>query len=57
MPAAPDISPDLNSLDAETLRAMVLAQRQELTAQREQLLARDTQIEHLKLLIIQLRRM
>lgn len=57
MPAAPDISPDLNSLDAETLRAVVLAQRQELASQREQLLARDTQIEHLKLLIIQLRRM
>jgi len=43
LPAASDIPPDLNSLDAETLRAMVLA--------------RDTQIEHLKLLIIQLRRM
>ncbi|MBE0658611.1 MAG: IS66 family transposase [Bryobacteraceae bacterium] len=47
----------MNSLDAETLRAVVLAQRQELASQREQLLARDTQIEHLKLLIIQLRRM
>jgi transposase len=57
VPAVPDISPDLNSLDAQTLRAVVLAQRQELASQREQLLARDTQIEHLKLLIIQLRRM
>jgi len=41
---------DLRKLDPETLVALVLAQR-------EQLLSRDTEIEHLKLLIAKLRRM
>lgn len=50
MAAALKTLPDLTDLDADTLRAMVLAQQELLTA-------RDTQIEHLKLLIIQLRRM
>lgn len=49
--AADAVSPsDLNALDAGALRALVLAQRQLIEA-------RDTQIEHLKLLILQLRRM
>src|SRR5215472_12033343 len=41
---------ELKKLDPETLAAMVLAQR-------EQLLNRDAEIEHLKLLIAKLRRM
>jgi transposase len=49
--AAANINPpDLTGLDADALRSMILAQR-------ELLQARETQIEHLKLLIIQLRRM
>lgn len=42
--------PDLNVLDADTLRAMIVAQH-------EQLLSRDHEIEHLKLLIAKLQRM
>ena len=42
--------PDLTSLDADALRSMILSQY-------ELLQARDAQIEHLTLLIIQLRRM
>lgn len=42
--------PDLTGLDTDALRAMILAQH-------DLLQARDMQIEHLKLLIIQLRRM
>lgn len=42
--------PDLNTLDAGTLRAMIVAQH-------EQLLSRDHEIEHLKLLIAKLQRM
>ena len=50
MASAPTTPVDLTGLDAEALRALVVAQR-------EALAARDTQIEHLKLVIIQLRRM
>jgi transposase len=50
MASAPKILPDLTGLDAASLRAMIVAQH-------ELLLTRDTQMEHLKLLIIQLRRM
>jgi transposase len=42
--------PDLNTLDAGALKALILAQH-------EQLLSRDHEIEHLKLLIAKLRRM
>jgi transposase len=42
--------PDLSRLDADTLRAMILAQH-------EQLLSRDQEIERLQLLIAKLRRM
>ena len=42
--------PDLNVLPAETLRALVLAQH-------EQLLSREREIEHLKLLLAKLHRM
>ena len=49
--------PDLSALDHEALKSLVLAQQAELLAQHELLSVRDTQIEHLKLMIIQLRRM
>ena len=42
--------PDLNALDSEALKALVLAQQAELAA-------RQTQIENLKLMIVQLKRM
>src|SRR6266542_6729948 len=42
--------PDLNTLDADALRAMILAQH-------EQLLSHESEIEHLKLLIAKLQRM
>jgi transposase len=48
--AATTAPPDLAGLDAEALRSLILAQH-------ELLQTRQTQIEHLKLLIIQLRRM
>jgi len=42
--------PDLNVLPAEALRALILAQH-------EQLLSREREIEHLKLLLAKLHRM
>jgi transposase len=62
---------DLDQLDAEALKALVLAlheqvfshqkqlttQQEEILSQREQLASRDAEIEHLKLLIAKLRRM
>ncbi len=60
----PTTLPDLNKLDADALKAMLLAsheqftaQQEELLAAREQLLSRDHEIKHLKLLIAKLRRM
>jgi transposase len=49
--------PDLDTLDAETLKALILAQHGQLQSAQEQLLSRDHEIEHLKLLIAKLRRM
>jgi len=56
--------PDLNALDTEGLRALLLAQHNELLQHQEtlreletQLLSRDHEIQHLKLLIAKLRRM
>ena len=63
--------PDLNQLDSEALKALILTlhervfshqkqlttQQQEILSQREQLASRDAEIEHLKLLIAKLRRM
>ena len=46
----PVVAADLRSLNSETLAALVLAQR-------EKLLSRDSEIEHLKLIIAKLRRM
>jgi transposase len=50
MAASPRALPDLNQLDSASLRALILSQH-------EQLLSRDAEIEHLKLLIAKLRRM
>lgn len=56
--------PDLNTLDADALKTLVLSQheqlgvqRDELTATKERLLSRENEIEHLKLLIAKLQRM
>jgi transposase len=63
--------PDLDQLDFEALKALILAlheqvfshrkelstQQEEILSQREQLASRDAEIEHLKLLIAKLRRM
>ncbi len=50
MVAASRALPDLNRLDPTALKALILSQH-------EQLLSRDNEIEHLKLLIAKLRRM
>src|ERR1700758_4603980 len=42
--------PDLNTLPADALRALILAQH-------EQLISREREIEHLKLLLVKLHRM
>ena len=63
--------PDLNQLDSEALKALILVlheqvfshqkqlttQQEEILSQREQLASRDAEIEHLKLLIAKLRRL
>jgi transposase len=49
--------PDLNVLPAEALKALILAQHDQLIATREQLLSRENEIGHLKLLITKLQRM
>jgi hypothetical protein len=48
--------PDLDQLDPQSLKALIRAQHAELLSKDEQLLSRDTEIEHLKLLIAKLRR-
>jgi transposase len=48
--------PDLDLLDAAGLKALVLLQHDELVATKERLLSRESEIEHLKLLIAKLRR-
>src|SRR5690348_3707064 len=56
--------PDLNVLPAEALRALILAQHRQLVSTadqlattQEQLLSREREIEHLKLLLAKLHRM
>jgi len=49
--------PDLNVLPAEALRVLILTQHQELITKDEQLLSREREIEHLKLLLSKLHRM
>ena len=49
--------PDLNALPADALRALILAQHEQLIAKDEQLQSREREIEHLKLLLAKLHRM
>jgi transposase len=56
--------PDLNTMDLDALKALILSQQQQLRSKDEQLrskdevlLSRDHEIEHLKLLIAKLQRM
>jgi len=49
--------PDLNVLPTEALKALILEQHDQLIATREQLLSRESEIAHLKLLIAKLQRM
>jgi len=56
--------PDLNTLDQEALKALILTQHDrilfqhhELTTTKERLLSREHEIEHLKLLIAKLQRL
>jgi len=51
------VLPDLDRLDPEALRALILSQHQQLLSQDEQLASRNAEIEHLKLLIAKLQRM
>jgi len=48
--------PDLNTLNPEALKALILAQHEQLLHKDEQLTSRDEEIERLKLLIAKLRR-
>jgi transposase len=57
MAAAHVSLPDLDALDHDGLKALVLVKHAELHASREQLLDRTSEIEHLKLVIEKLRRM
>src|SRR5215470_14703643 len=49
--------PDLSTLDREALQTLLLAEHQERIATHQQLLQRESEIETLKLLLSQLRRM
>lgn len=49
--------PDLNQLNPEELKTLVVAQHQQLLSKDEQLASRDSEIEQLKLLIAKLQRM
>ncbi len=49
--------PDLNALDREALQALLVAKHDQLIATQERLLSRESEIEHLKLVIAKLRRM
>jgi transposase len=55
--ASHSVLPDLDRLDAVALKALILSQHDELVATQERLLSRESEIEHLKLLIAKLRRM
>jgi transposase len=49
--------PDLNALDREALQALLVAEHEERIATQERLQSRESEIEHLQLLIAKLRRM
>jgi transposase len=49
--------PDLSRLDREALQALLVAEHEERIATHQRLLSRESEIQHLKLLLTQLRRM
>src|ERR1700736_3289737 len=49
--------PDLDTLNHEALKALIVAQHAQILSKDEQLTSRDEEIERLKLLIAKLRRM
>src|ERR1700693_153341 len=57
MAAANHPLPDLEALHPNELKALIFRQHAEIFSQREQLISRDAEIEHLKLLLAKLRRM
>ena len=57
MAASPATLPNLDILDAAGLKALILSQHDELVATQQRLLSRESEIEHLKLLLAKLRRM
>ena len=57
MAASPAPLPNLDLLDAAGLRALIVSQHDELVVTQQRLLSRESEIEHLKLLIAKLRRM
>ena len=54
---APSSLPDLNQLDSDALRTLIIAQHEQIVSQREQLASCNAEIEQLRLLIAKLRRM
>jgi len=57
MVAANHTLPDLDALHPSELKALIFSQHAQLLSKDEQLASRDTEIEHLKLLLAKLRRM
>src|ERR1700733_2946870 len=51
------ILPNLEALNPSELKALVVEQHKQILLHHEQLLSRDAEIEHLKLLLAKLRRM
>src|SRR5579862_6507002 len=49
--------PNLDLLDAAGLKALIVSQHDELVVTQQRLLSRESEVEHLKLLIAKLRRM
>jgi transposase len=54
---AAGVLPNLEALDPSELKALIVEQHRQILTHHEQLLSRDAEIEHLKLLIAKLRRM
>src|SRR5260370_23576190 len=52
-----DTPHDHDQLDSEALKALILTLREQVFSHQKQLASRDAEIEHLKLLIVKLRRM
>ena len=54
---AAGVLPDLEALNPSELKALIVEQHKQILIHHEQLLSRDAEIEHLKLLLAKLRRM